>query len=293
MRNIRKLYFQNAAGERFGLNGEKAVYVTSITGMGFTLSPTYASLERGFFIPVSTESEPQGTTAFTLVFTSNPYQRYKALVDWLAAAGDLTLVYNPTGTQEYCRDVSVNFLQKGELTAVGWLEVPGSFFCRTPWYKPSPAVLDLGSAGADESKRYDYEYDEDLSYGDDSSASLSGAIMGAGHVPGSLELMYYGAITNPKIRLTGNISGKTYGVCSVEAVLEASDTLKYSSRYEESFVKKISADGTETDLLDALDLSSTPFFHIPVDEPCTISIEADAAFTGRADLLIYYYYRSV
>jgi hypothetical protein len=76
-------------------------------------------------------------------------------------------------------------------------------------------------------------------------------------------------------------------------VLSPSDTLKFCSRYEDSYVKRIAADGVETDLLDVLDLSSTPFFHIPVDEPCTVSIEADSAFTGSADLLIFYYYRSV
>lgn len=290
---IRKLYLQNSAGARWGLNGDRGVYAHALAGLGFTLSPGFADLGRGFFIPVSDEAEPQGTIPFTMTFTRNPYETYQSMVNWLASSGSITLVYNPTGTKEYCRDVSINFLQKGEKNAVGWLEIPASFFCNTPWYLPSPELLDLGSAGADESKRYDYEYTEYLMYGDDNAAALTGTIAGAGHIPGSIELTYHGAITNPKIRLTGNISGKTYGICSVVTTLGPTDTLKYSSRYEESFVKKVAAGGAQTDLLDALDLSTTPFFHVPVDEPCTISIEADAAFTGAADLLIYYYYRSV
>lgn len=318
---IRKLYFQNAAGARWGLNGDRGVYAHALAGFGFTLSPGFADLSHGFFLPVSNESEPQGTLPFTITFTRNPYETYKAMVDWLTAAGTVTLIYDPTGKKEFCRDVMVNFLQKTELSAVGWLEVPCSFFCTTPWYLPTPTTLDLDAISEDETKRYDYEYGDDgregtagagvlgysllgefilgsgesteLIYGDDSSSSLSGTISGAGHIPGSLELTYHGGITNPKIRLTGSISGKTYGVCSVSAVLVASDTLKFSTRYENSYVTKIAADGTETDLLDVLDLSTTPFFHIPVDEPCTISIEADAVFTGSAELLVYYYYRSV
>ena len=290
---IRKLYLQNAAGERYGLNGEKGVYASSLSGFGLTLSPTFADLSRGFFVPVSDESEPQATIPFTLTFTKNPYDSFRSLVDWLNAAGTVTIAYNPTGKQEYWRDVTVNFLQKSELNQVGWLEIPSSFFCNTPWYLPEPTTLQLETGGTDESKRYDYEYTEELKYGADSSAALSGTIAGAGHIPGSLELTYHGAITNPKIRLTGNISGKTYGVCAVSVVLAPSDTLKLSTRYENSYVKRITAAGVETDLLDALDLSSTPFFHIPVDEPCEISVEADAPFTGYADLLIYYYYRSV
>lgn len=290
---IRKLFLQNAAGARWGLNGDRGVYASGLAGFGFTLSPSYADLSRGFFIPVSDEAEPQNTIPFTITFTKNPYETYKQLVDWLAAAGTVTLIYNPTGKQEYCRDVTINFFQKGEKNAVGWLEIPCSFFCNTPWYLPSPSTLDLGAAGGDKSKRYSYQYTGTLRYGRNSSASLSGTILGSGHIPGSLELTYHGAIVNPKIRLVGDVTGRTYGICSVSTTLAATEQLKLSTRYENSYVKKISADGTETDLLDALDLSSTPFFHIPVDEPCTISIEADSAFTGTADLLIFYYYRSV
>lgn len=290
---IRKLYFQNAAGQRWGLNGDRGVYVSQLSGFGFTLSPGFADLSRGFFVSVSDETEPQNTISAVLVFTRNAYETYQAMMDWICAAGTLTLIYAPTSRQEYCRDVSVNFFQKGEKNEVGWLEVPCSFFCRTPWYKPSPTPLDLGEAGADESKRYDYEYTSDLMYGEDNLASLSGQIVGAGHIPGALRLTYHGAITNPKIRLTGKVSGKTYGICSIGAVLTATDTLEYCSRYDNSFVKRIASGGTETDLLDVLDLSTDPFFHIPVDEPCAITIEADAPFTGSAELLIYYYYRSV
>lgn len=293
MNTIRKIYLQNAAGQRYGLNGEKGAYASVLSGFGFSMAPNYADLSRGFFVPVGDENEPQSTLPFTITFTKNPYREYQSFVNWLTAAGTITIVYVPVGAQEYWRDVTVNFVQKGELTKTRWLEVPCSFFCSTPWYLPVPTELALEAGGVDESKRYDYEYTEDLIYGVDSSASLTGTIFGAGHVPGSLELAYHGAIVNPKIRLTGDVSGKTYGICSVTATLIPSDTLKLSTKYENAYVKRVSADGTETDLLDALDLSTTPFFHIPVDEPCTISVEADAAFTGFAELLIYYYYRSV
>lgn len=133
----------------------------------------------------------------------------------------------------------------------------------------------------DESKRYDYEYTDTLIYGADSSSSLSGIIYGAGHIPGALVVKYFGAITNPRVRITGEISGKTYGVCRLTTTLSESDILMISTRYENSFVRRVSAGGAETDLLDALDLSATPFFHIPVDEPCTVSIEADSAITGE------------
>lgn len=293
MRRIRKLFLQNAAGSRWGLNGERGVYASALSGFGYTLSPTYADLTRGFFLAVGGESEPQGTVPFTVYFTRSPYAAYQSFVDWLSAAGTLVLCYAPTPAQEFRRNVEVSFLQKGELNEVGWLEVPCSFYATTPWYKPASATLTLEAAAEDSSKRYTYCYDASLMYGAGSSGALSGELRGDGHIPGALELTYYGAITNPKIRLVGAVSGTTFGVCAVTATLTATDRLLYSSRYDLSYVKKKAADGTVTDLLDSLDLSSTPFPHIPVDEPVTISIEADAAFTGSADITLYYYYRSV
>jgi len=111
-------------------------------------------------------------------------------------------------------------------------------------------------------------------------------------VPGALQITFRGSVANPKIRMTGNTTGKTYGICSIAEVFTASDVLEFSTLYENSYVRRIAADGTQTDLLDALDVTTTPFFHIPVDEPCTLSIEADSPVSGRVELLIYYYYRS-
>lgn len=293
MRSIRKLYFQNAAGARLGLNGEAGIFATALAGFGFSLAPSFADLNRGFFTTVGDANEPQNTLAFTIVLTSDPYTTHQSLVDWLAAAGTLTVVYDPTGKREYCRDVTVSFIQKGELNQAGWLELPCSFTCATPWYLPFPTTMHLSSSAVDEGKHYDYTYDEDLCYGPNSAASMSAVIGCSGHIPGALQLTFRGAVTNPKLRLVGNVSGQTVGVCSLSVALGDTDRLEFSSLYENSYVRRIGADGSETDLLDALDLSLTPFFHIPVDEPCTLSIEADASFTGQADLLVYYYFRSV
>ena len=293
MRTIRKLYFQNARGERWGLNGDRGCYASNLSGFGIALAPSFADLGRGFFSPVSGEAEPQAPLAFTITFTRNPYETYRQMVNWLASAGTITIIYIPAGSQEFCRDVTINFVEKGELTKVGWLEAPSSFLCTTPWYLPSPTRLSLEGTGIDDSMRYDYEYTENLRYGEDSVASISATIAGGGHIPGALELSFYGAIVNPRIRLTGQISGRTFGICSLALNTEPTDLLKYSSRYGNAYVKKVSAAGIETDLLDVVDLSMEPFLHFPVDEPCILSFEADDSFTGFVDLTTYYYYRSV
>lgn len=293
MSNIRKLSLQNAAGERFCLDGTDGVFASNLVGFGFSLNPELTDLSRGFFKNIGSEYEPQQQIPFTVTFTRNAYQVYRRFVDWLASAASLKLVYQPYGDTEFFRDVSLNYVQKSELNAVRWLEVPVSVVCLTPWYLPTPTVLSLEDGSSESIKRYPYTYTEDLRYGSDSMAALSGTIFPSGHIPGALDISYSGGIVNPRIRLSGNVSGHTYGVCAIAATFEQSDTLHFSSRYERSFVSKIEAGGGETDLLDYLDLTAEPFFHIPVDEPCTLSIEADSLIPGKATVQIYYYFRSV
>lgn len=293
MKRIRKLFFQNSQGARWDLNGASGVYATALAGFGYSQSASYADLTRGFFLPTSGEEEPQGALSLTVVLTRTPYRNYQAFVDWIASAGTLTICYAPTETQEYWRDVTVSAVQKSELNQVGWLEIPMSFLALTPWYRPSPTQITMDGAGEDDSKRYNYIYDLSLRYGSNNIGSLSTDLVGSGHIPGALDLTYFGAITNPILRLTGNVSGKTHGICSIAATLSSSDRLEYSSRYGTTYVRKIAADGAVTDLLDSIDLTTTPFFRIPVDEICTLSLESGVEFSGSAALTTYYYYRSV
>lgn len=290
---MRKFYLESSAGERIKLNAEDGIFLSSPSGLGFSLAPGYADLKRGFFQAVSDETEPQNSFTATLTFyKSEPYRQYLSFVNWAALAGQLLLIYVPVPGVEYYRQVDISYLTKGELNAVGALDVPVSFSCLTPWYEKTPSSLDMQN-NQDSIIRYTYYYTDDLIYGTDSAAALSGTIYPAGHVPGSMLLTYRGAILNPRIRLTGNISGKTYGLTAVEASFEASDTFELSTQYRDSHAFKIAADGSVTDLMDALSLSTEPFWHIPIDEPCTISVESDAAFSGTAELVLLYYYRSV
>lgn len=291
---MRKFSFISDAGDSFPLNGERGVYLSDPAGLGYSLSPSYADLSSGFFLLVGDTTEPQSILTCKLTFTGRaPYDLYRAFVNWLSAAGRLTIAYNPDSAQTYYRKVNINFIQKTELTRTRWLEVSVSLYALTPWYLPTPTVLQLETSDDTAEKRYDYTYDDSLQYGADSTAAFSGLIVNSGHVPAAILLEYHGAITNPTIRLTGLNSGITHGVCSVAATLIDTDTLVISTQATDSYVRRRSAQGEETDLLDVLDLSLNPFFRIPVDEPCILTVEADTQIFGTANLEIFYYFRSV
>ena len=221
---MRKFYLQNRRGERYDLNGALGIYASEPGGLGFSLSPIFADLSHGFFASVADANDPQGTPGFKITFTRHAYTLYQKLIDWLAAEQNaVTLCYDPTGSQEYMMDITIASLVKTELNALGWLECPCSFYARSPWYRPVPTSLTVTSAGTDSAMRYDYRYTEDLIYGSDATSSISGILSGAGHIPWALELTYHGAATNPRIRLTGNLTGKTYGICAAETVLTGTD----------------------------------------------------------------------
>lgn len=293
MATVRKFYLLNEAGDRFGLNGERGVYFSAPEGLGYVLTPTFADLKYGFFQANNADAEPQETINGTLVFVApNAYANYQTFVDWANAATALRLVYAPTGDTEVYKQISVNYVQKSELTKVRWLECPCSFFGLSPWYRPEATSLDMATFASGNIKRYTYTYTPSLRYGSDSAAQLSGIVYPAGHVPAALNFYFYGAVDSPVLSLVGNITGKVYGRASVDAATGPTDTLEYSSMYRDSFIRVRHADGSTEDLLDVVDLSTVPFFRAPITEPSTFTLSSDATFDGAGVLEVNYYYRS-
>lgn len=290
---MRRFYFRNASGERWALQGEKGVFLTDPTGLGVTLAQTYADLQNGFFVGVSSANEPQSAPHATLLFVRPAYAAYRQLINWLAAAGDLELVYCPYGTEEFHRRVDVQAISKGELDEHAFLTCELSLLARSPWFKAAATRLDLSSQTVDRSMRYNVIYTADLIYGEDATASLSGTLHPDGHVPAAISVTFYGGAASPVISLTGQLTGKLYGACRIADTIAAGETLLFSSDYLDSHVRKLTAQGVEVDLLSKIDLGGEPFFRLPLTEPCTLTIAAQAAISGAADVQVFYYYRSV
>lgn len=293
MPNIRKFYFENAAGERFGLQGERGVFLTVPEGLGYELDPPWADLGRGFFSPLDEIAEPQGSVAGELVFVPSAYANYRTLMDWLASAGSLLLIYCPYGDAEFQKRVSVQYVQKGELDKTRLLHCPFSLISRSPWRRPVPTEI---SMDAEETGGYTPRYPGTYPgrYGKDAQGSMSARIAAAGHIPGAVLLRVFGGITDPEIRLTGLTTGTVYGICRLTgATVGASEVLELSTLWEDSYVRKIAADGQETDLLPFLDISQEPFFHAPTDEASSLTVQSDSPFSGSGELLVYAYYRTV
>ena len=97
--------------------------------------------------------------------------------------------------------------------------------------------------------RYDIVYTDELIYGEDATASLSGTPHPDGHVPAAISVTFYGGAASPVISLTGQLTGKLYGACRISDTIASGETLLFSTDYLDSYVRKLSASGAETDLL--------------------------------------------
>lgn len=293
MPNVRQFWLQSSAGDRFGLNGESGAWLTLPEGLGYELSPPFGDLGRGFFTPLDEITEPQGSVAGELVFEPPAYANYRTLMDWIAAAGSLLLIYCPYGDQEFQKRVYVESVGKGELDKARLLHCPVSFFGLTPWRRPTPTEISMDTQDPGGYRpRYSGRYPG--RYGRDAHGTMSARIAASGHIPGAVLLRVFGGIEDPEIRLTGVDSGTVYGICRLQEVSTgASDVLELSTDWEDSYVRKISATGEQTDLLPYLDISQDPYFHTPTDEASILTVQSDSPFSGSAELLVYSYYRTV
>ena len=278
---MRKFYLENSIGERRDLQTKQEIHMNNPAGLGWADNNVYADA-RGFF--PRTDSRPV-QPAVTGDFVIKGYDTYKELVDWLHQGYDLTLVYDPDGT-EYRIDIDMLSVSKGEGNLWGWLECPFTMAAKTPWYKPTtremeitPPVSEIGY------KKYDYEYDYEYSV---ASLSNSVEILAAGHMPAAIYMTIGGPLVNPSITLTDSDSVEI-GKMDLNGVsIEDGETLIFSTRFGSIGVWQ---DGN--DLLEYLDLNNNNFFEIPTGETVTLTLASDSDIATTATIKLYEYYRSV
>lgn len=295
-RTPRKFYLSSSAGERFGLNGERAVWLTEPGGLGLELSPGFANGRNGFFAAVLTDDVPQGAAYGTLVFTgAQPYADYETFLGWALAAGDgLLLIYEPMPGRELYRRVMLTSLTKGEIEAPGWLRCEATFQTMTPWYSLTQLRFDLTSEGDEgNSMTYPWIYSEQLHYPVDASGAMRAELRAGGHIPSAVALSYAGPAEDPTLRIVGVQTGREHGRLAVAATLSEGDRLEYSSQYLSTYVRKVAADGRVTDLMPSVDLAYEPWLRIPLAEPVTFIVAAASSLPGQATVKVYDYFRSV
>lgn len=288
-----KFYLQNQWGQRRSLNIDGDVYFIPGGGLGITEKIDVADLQNGFY--AATKSTiPQDSIVGNLVFKRGAYASYASLVNWTMEASQLDLIYVPQETEEYHRRVKMTSLTKTIRDSAGWCVMPVTFMCYTPWFLEASPTIEF-TAGQSSAMRFPITFNTSLRFSSSVFGSASAVLTSGGHMPASWVFTYSGYMVNPSITLTGYSSGKEYGKCAISGIINATDVLKISTQYLDSYVKQISSDGTETDLINAsaVDISHDPFGRVPISEDCILRINAENTLDGEAKLTANYYYRSV
>lgn len=279
---VRKFAIQNSIGERLSLN-EHTHLLTTPQGLGYTQANTNASLGLGFYKNIHKEY-PARNIVGSIIFSEKPYEEYAKFIDWVNKGYDLMLVYNPNGT-EYYAEFDVEYIQKGEINNVGVLDVPVSFYAKTPWYKILPQVINVDPTSGGSSSRFDLTFDFRFSNDDTAGNTVINSL---GHLPAALDISVTGVMTDPKITLTDS-AGLLIGKMELaDVTIQNGSVLRYSSKYLDTGVW---IDGV--DQLPNLDLSNENFFRVPMSKACTLSITSTGATNLSATINVYQYYRSV
>lgn len=289
----RKIYIQNDLGSRIALNGENGITIVDSTGFGVDTSEDFADIGHGFFSPVRTDKYPQQSVAGTLMFQGlDTFAMYKSFADFLMRSARLYIVAElVSGAGAYMKEVRINFLTKGERKK-NYLEVPVSFISLTPWFQNVKLNIRLDRAPAVATRFGTSIFGSGL-FTAAFDSGFTTEIPVNGQLPAVLELTFAGSVSNPRIELRGQETGKLLCRCAVSATLSAGDRLEYSANPVNAYIRKVSAGGTVTDLMDRVDPSSDPFALIPISEPSLLTFSGDAEPDGSAEASIRYYYRSI
>jgi len=320
---MRKFYIEDQKGERIPLNNETGIFLYEPDGLGIEYSHDYGESGSGFFMRIK-DGVSQKETTFTLVFEpgemlvqydgsralageaivgiaivgdvpnitiESPYERYKKFLDWIYSAEELYFVYCPYGSNEYYKRIEIRSIEKSELDKYASLQCATTIVPLTPWYLPAPIHINFGGDQEDNAMRFDYYYTDDLIYGV-GMRDYTAEITAKGHIPSAMKITFKGQVTNPEFTLRGMSTRKEYGVCAITGSFVQTDTIEFSTAEQDSYIKKIAADGTETDLIDSIDITKNPFFRVPLSEPCEVVLSGESIL-GEASMLLYVYYRGV
>lgn len=290
---MRRFYLENASGERWGLNGEDGIFFKNPSGLGIVDGTKFTDLKHGFFIVADDTTEPQATPAGDFVFhCGDPYGCYFRLADWIARTDALYLIYAPKDT-EYRRRVRLHYLTKTELEGPRWMTCPVAFMAMTPWHIAQKATLQLATL-ADNALRCDYEGSVlDMAIlAASTNPGATGDILPGGHYGAPFRFVYTGALVDPVLTVTGQITGKEYGRCSLDLTLSEGETLIVSTEFNNAYVA-VMRNGVLEDAISAVDLAYDPYPRASLTEACTLSLTASSTITGTADVTVFYYYKGV
>lgn len=249
--SVRRFFFIRDDGDIKDLNGADGIWLTDPAGLGVSKTPVYANLNYGFFTTTDDKQDAQETITYTLTFTgANPYSDYADLANWIFAATELYIGYQPEGSSGnlYVRPISIKSIAKTELNKLSWLAAAVTLECLAPWTREITLEGVSGSI---------------LTY-----RLWQWNAVAEGQLPAAFRLAYKAHAERKvnKLQLTYKL-GDDYPqrIISFPTPLQlaAGETLRISTAPNDYYIQHINSDNEVVSILDKIDISDDPLIMLP------------------------------
>lgn len=282
---MRQFQLINETGAVFDLSPKQNPFLYTPKGLGFSISTSFGNSSDGFFGSTKRTGQ-QGSVSGTLVFTKNPYSRFREFVSFVQSAKELKFGYKPLNTWYYFTAI-VSKCDKSELTEVGVLECAVEFKMVSPWAKENPMRKTITPIAT--SLTYPMVYP--FTYGGDIAGTLEFNI--SGDLDGAIELSIQGALQNPVISIDSFDGAYTnIGSIELDCEISANETLQISTRPDNTYIRKVDDNGAVTDLTGFVNIEKNVFGRPSIGKN-RLSITSDTIISTVADVRVYDYYRAV
>lgn len=265
---VREFSLLNELGQEYSLMDiERYCLLTEPSGLGITYKNNYQELGN-IFIQNSSQVK-QSQIGGTLNFAN--YKNFNSFGNFIKTSKSLKIKYKipfDNNHIEFLKDVVLSSLSKTEVQQNGFLSESIIFDCLSSWYQNKETVYTI--AKLEQEIQWDFRWD--ARFADYSERSI--VFDNDGHTEASFTLEMLGYLINPGFSITQN--GEVINSLNFNMTLQQGESLLYSSRDNDIYIKKKNTNGTFTNLFtqNYVDINNNNVFKIP-QGTSTISLTAD------------------
>lgn len=278
---MRKFYLINELNTRYDLQDiQTNGFLASPSGLGYSTNITYVKVGNAF-LEDSRELQ-QGTIDGSVYF--NGYAEYQGFVNFIESSEQLRMIYQPLDV-EYFRDVDFASIAKNELDpTTGCLICPIQLKCKGLYYTEDNKRFIMEQLEGE--SRYNVTYP--FKFNDYSTVGVT--YNNTGHSEADLLAEVYGYVIDPILELYVNNILKHRVTFNI--TVQSGQKLLYSSKDGDNYVILEAADGTQTNVINCLDLANDNFFKMPKGIS-TVNLGSDSGVLSKVIFHIMTRYKGV
>ena len=275
---VSKFFVMNEKAARWSLNNFEGGVFTEPSGFGIDYENNY--LKVGDLWQLNSSELKQPTPSGSIVFPKNQYSVYQQFINFLNAAEQLILVYQPAGIEkEYFAEIDLVNIQKGGYRKGNIFSVPVKFICKSLFYTEEQFEYHIEKAARE--VRWNFRWE--TQFNDHNNVYFT--FDNDGHVQSPFVMSFTGYCVNPVLTVIQN--GKQLHQVQFNLTLQANERLTYSTFDDDLYIE---VDGV--DKKDCLDFTKENFFKLPKGSS-EIFFKASAGKMNNITMNLEKYYKGV